>query len=984
VVKIISSQRSANHDIQQKKAVPVNHKILSAALKRSMNSIIESGSLPVLFQFLPTLMESYYFPSGNAKGNSLSLLSSPHHNLFVYYYSNDETNNNNTEATTTLLSLILNDFFQETFAKLSQMVSPSLSEENSCELMLTMTKGLKMILMIPLQYLFYYQMDSLFELFFQIKRNHSKETTTTASANSIRIVELESFQNFLSLFRLFLQLEDLCYERNYYLPSSSSQGNPDEMEQSEEEEAEDDEAMDKDENDENSGLKHYCKLVWNPFNFFRYNSSSVHSPTDRVKNHKNHWHLPVLIFQLDEGNEKEKEEPIEEAIEEAEDEKREEMNLLFMEKIQKLFYFIEKLYLIILEYSLLFQQKLSSNLFLHQSSTMTKSNNNKKNENNNNSNRYSIIAMKCYSFLFSMNLSLLFSFLHQIRKNSTPPPLSSHFLSSNHKKSNKNQSLILSFAPQFKEYSNYLIKIMKEIMKLNYSSTSEFIQFFVDYPLLFFPNHERSAKNDRNNNSVTMIHVIIGLFLSFLLSLSVSSSSLSSPTMSMMEEGGKEMMEFLMEKIHSLMELNLAKAVPNNKNNQKGNDLDNDHNNNMITDVTVHDNKERKLQFFLFCYQMIAREFFFQENENENEINHEKEMILNKLSYFHDLYYQPTTMSENSGGREGDAVERQSSANSLKKSTSNKGKEEKEVIEIDEGNSFDQNNQNNNKRKFIEIHDQTHLESIIENSKKKQIKQGIVPILYNSNLERGSSSQLNNHNNVDQQSQDNHYFSFPSQQQQLEQEQLVLAAPKKGQNERGSKPSSSHDQQQQTKGVAMKLFPFSQPLLEQEGEPQGKGKQSSQLLVDERKDKDKDEDGFVHPSSISSSQRLPHLPVVPPNLVNHPKQDQEQQEQSAVPMAIDQPTTKRNANNPVLQQISQLITEIQSDYQSFHQSNRHSLSSSSSSTSGGSGTLLYGLLEKSQQLQLQLVSLILQQKQIENEQKNNNQQQQEEEEKKKE
>jgi hypothetical protein len=580
-----------------------------------------------------------------------------------------------------------------------------------------------------------------------------------------------------------------------------------------------------------------------------------------------------------------------------------------------------------------------------------------------------------------MNLSLLFSFLHQIRKNSTLFPLSSHLLSSNNKKPNNHyHSLILSFAPQFKEYSNYLIKIMKEIMKLNYSSTSEFIQFFVDYPLQFFPDHERPT-ND-HNHSVTMIHVIIGLFLSFLLSLSVSSSSLSSPTMSMMEEGGKEMMEFLMEKIHSLMELNLAKAVPNNRNNKKNNDndIDNDHNNNnMITNVTVHDIKERKLQFFWFCYQMIAREFFFPENENENDNNHEREMILNKLSYFYDLYYQPiTTMSENSGGREGDAAvshERQlSTTNSLKKSTSNK-----DVIEIEEGNSFDQNNQSNNKRKFIEIHDQTHLESIIENSKKKQIKQGIVPILYNSNLERGSSSQLNNNNNVDQQSQDNHYFSFPSQQQQhLEPEPLVLAAPKKGQNIGGSKPSSSQEQQQllQSKGVAMKLFPSSQPLLEQEEGDKGREKrnQSSQLLVDERKEKD--EDGFVHPSSISSSQRLPpvlpHLhppaildeeraPVVAVSTVNN----QNQEQQSEIPMTIDQPITP--AYNPVLQQISQLINEIQSDYQSFHQN--HSLSSSSSNSGNSSGTLLYGLLEKSQQLQLQLVSLILQQKQIENEEK---------------
>jgi hypothetical protein len=820
--------------------------LLSQGLVRCMNSIIESGTLPVIYQYLPKLLEVFLFHNHPSSARSPSAILSKFSKLSAKVGSLQILPFSITISTSMSLCHasylpLLQIFFEETYSKLAQMMSPSLSEEDSGELMLTMTKGLKMIILIPLQYCLSNQASAVFSLFFHSptcstsSNTHEEVHNTSRDLSSTKTEEREVFSQYRQLFQLFLQLEDLCYEKQYY-----------------------NEQLNQTKNQSSDGEN--SVIIINPFQSCEFGRLV----------------LPVC-FSVDKDYHNDNDEETKETMTQA---------TLIFNGVWKLYQFLSRFYLIILEYSLTYQQHQSSKL-IYQANNLPSSSS---------STSESKVSNHCYLFLFNMMTSLLLSSSLAMSRvfSIFTPDFNKDLLS-------ELQQLII----QYKEYWNFLQGIIKQLLK----SSPVFMKSFFSLPIIIsskvvFPSFS---------------YVFVGLLKYVLLKVLDRIDDEIEPNVPFDKNRNNLVSfgRFLFEKIIFFISFIKQDGLFNDGN-------------------EVPYNREMFCQCCFRSFDAIEklRKYLLQSGTEDEE--EERMDVLEKkdeeikmvdihyeayppygrlLEYFNQYYFD---QNKSKGGNASD------------------------VNEIDAGN-------NSKKRKFINVSNISALQSVIENASKKQIKQGIIPIMYNSVVERI---------NHDQQSQDNHVFSLNSQFYNSQQGNVT------------------------NNTLAMKLFNSQKSQGNSESSQKFEGQHNPVSAFSSAKQ--------LLQQTVEVSDPLPPVPIFVEqsiNINNHPKEEAER-----VPLDMEiseeinaaETLVKENLVNPVPEncvtvphpphpkmnssnydQILLVLQEMQADCQlalTPQAVNGAVLSRCTSSTSRSSSpslSILNDMFQKSQKLQSFIVSLIL-------------------------
>jgi hypothetical protein len=804
---------------------------LSTGLVRCMNSIIESGTLPVIYQYLPKLLEVFLFrntPSHLIVSSFLSRflkLPSKSDSLQVLPYSVLLTESLSASLPSSYLPL-LQIFFEETYSKLSQMMSPSLSEEDSGELMLTMTKGLKMIIIIPLQYCLSYQASSLFSLFF-----HCSSAVSSSSSNSreevlknnsnvslSKIEERLVFSQYRQLFQLFLQLEDLCYEKQYY---------------------DDQQNLNKNQLfDENNS----SSIIINPFQFSEFGCLV----------------LPVCFFR-EGGNDEERKEAMMQG------------RTIFNES-WKLYQFLSRFYLIILEYSLTYHHHQSSKLIYqanHSSSSCAIE---------------SKVSNQCYLFLFTMVTSLLLS---------TSLSISRFFTLSDSVPHDDLQSEFSQLIFQYKEYWNFLQGIIKQLMK----SSPLFMKSVCSLPIKI-----SSGVIFQSYSSL-----FLGLLKYVLLKVLYSFDNDVDPKDPTDKSRSNLVLfsRFLFEKMLFVISFIKQEGLVNDGN------------------LVPYNQKI----FCKCCFRSFAITKKLIEHLFESKTAEEEE---DRMHVIHEDKIMDINYEENpSYGRLFEYF------NQYFALDEKRGLDAVTTTELD-GNT--------KKRKFITVSDNSALQTVIENASKKQIRQGIIPIMYNSAVDRV---------NHDQQSQDNHIFSLNSQFYNSQQGNNNNNLAMKLFNSQKSQSNNENSQKSEEPHVPVSAFSSAKQLLQQ---------------------------------SVAVLDPLPPVPVFTEQIVNniHEKKAEEKPQNIEISGELNPESVTNDANSALdstvmivdsvhpktgpsdYDQILLVLKEMQADCEFvISPKATHDIAASrsntfSSSSASPSLNILNDMFQKSQKLQSLIVSLILQ------------------------
>lgn len=632
--------------------------MLSTAIRRSMNAIIDSGVLPTIYDYLPHLLEHILLqPEDN---NTLQPLLSPSNTIpsvvqhsRVLFHRLLKPLPISLSGTLLLSRQILEIFFHETYQRLSQMMSPSLSEENNSDLMLTMTKGLKQIILSPLQYLIYHQTAALRSLFFSQtapiqtfsgeKQDRKDETDVEGEEIPLLPSNLlngtnESFQYFRELFLLYFTLQDLCYEKHYHLlPTTSLLV------------------------DSTITQGHSFPIFFDPLQSL-FSSSSITSTLSSSMN----FSLSVLLLLPRCDGFKSHGEAGDTEVRDREWRMRAEEDYCH-------FLALEKFYLLILEYSLNYQQKTKIRQ-QQQQQDQTSS--------------ISLMALQGYLFLFSLIFSLILSSsqnLLQVVLDNKDDDESKEKSESERKNVNR---IIGVMTHYIKEYLSFLTKIMKELHKLLLSNGNNTHSTSLLPPIL------QQTISLQLPSSTSIFDCPFPLLCCAMTFFPLSLLTLTSPNQKWEIDDFKQLCFSSSSYYFGIISSNTVATV------EKVNFLQ----------------LSSPLQFLLksvLHYEVGSEEL---------------EKVLFSL---YDSHYIPSTSTML------DSCDLRREKIAEKKVEKEEEEEQKEEAMIVDNNDDNNNNNSSKKRKFIEIHDKSALEEIIRNAEKKVVKQGILPVqFFSSSVDR--------------------------------------------------------------------------------------------------------------------------------------------------------------------------------------------------------------------------------------------------------
>lgn len=624
--------------------------MLSTAIRRSMNAVIDSGVLPTIYDYLPHLLEHIFLqPEDN---NTLQPLLSPsntiispvEHSRVIFHRLLKPL-----PASFPLSRQIIEIFFRETYQRLSQMMSPSLSEENNSDLMLTMTKGLKQIILSPLQYLIYHQTDALRSLFFSqtapihkfIADKQDQKDENEVEGGGIPLLPSnllnftnESFQYYRELFLLYFTLQDLCYEKHYHLlPTTSLLV------------------------DSTITQGHSFPIFFDPLQSL-FSSSSITSLMN--------FSLSVLLLLPRCDGYKADSEAGDTGVREREWRIRAEEDYCH-------FLALEKIYLLILEYSLNYQQKTKMRQ-QQQQQDQTSS--------------ISLMTLQGYLFLFSLTFSLILSSsqnLLQVMLYDKDDDESKKQGGNERKNVNRIIRVILYY---IEEYLSFLIKIMKELHKLLLPNNNNTHSTSLLPPIL-----QQTISFQLPSSSTSIFECTFPLLCCAMTFLPLSLLTLPSPNQRREIDDFKQLCFSLSTYYFGIIS---SKTVP-----------------------TVE-----KVDFL----QLSAPLQFIQKSVLHIEVGTEE--LEEMLFSLYDSHYIPSTskIPDNCDLRRENIVE---------KKIEEEEEEKRDATMIIDTNDDSNNNSSSKKRKFIEIHDKSALEEIIRNAEKKVVKQGILPVqFFSSSVDR--------------------------------------------------------------------------------------------------------------------------------------------------------------------------------------------------------------------------------------------------------